>query len=71
MKFVKTRVSSPSPPNAEIPATIFRPRDHNAPGKIGEASPVAAGYIHEEMARGLSRAGGLITSPTLLGPVLM
>jgi len=38
-----------SPPNRKIPATMFRPRDQNAPGKIkGE---ISSGYTHEKATR--------------------
>ena len=36
-------------PNREIPATMVRPRDQNAPGKIGEARP--AGNTHRKAAQ--------------------
>jgi len=53
----------------EIPATMVRPRDQNAPGKIGE--PGLAGHIHGKPAQRSSKGqGGLIAPPTL-GPILV
>ena len=55
-------------PNREIPATLVRARDQNVPGKIGEASLGGYRTSGQEVDQGPS---GVITSPTLLGPVLV
>jgi len=53
----------------QIPATLIRPYDQNAPRKIGEASP--AGWLHPRVSgpEVVEGPGSVIISPTWLGPV--
>jgi len=56
-------------PNRNIPAALVRPHVQNLPRKISEVS--LAGYNHGKADEVVEGPGGVTTSPTLLGPVLV